>query len=85
MSNYNDEELDTIARSKDIIEKLSKGLNPLDGSTLFDASAILNEETTECFDYILSLLDLSQEAVEDYIDYSPSTYQPYKRIINDKK
>ena len=50
-------ELDTIKRAKMYMEKLSQGVNPIDGTPVPEGDLTRNARMSRCFAYVAQVLD----------------------------
>ena len=50
-------ELDMIRRARMYMEKLSHGINPLDGTPVADGDLIRNGRMSRCFAFVAEVLD----------------------------
>ena len=57
-------QLEMTKRAKMYIEKLLKGMNPVDDSNITSDSVINNEKVQNCFSFILSILEMHEKVLE---------------------
>ena len=71
-------ELDMIRRARMYMEKLSHGINPLDGTPVADGDLIRNGRMSRCFAFVAEVLDkvVTNSAPHCSVRPPPSSLRP---------
>ncbi len=78
MNEFDKKEILITQRARMYMEKLSKGISPIDDSTIENDSVLNNSKVRNCFKYLIGVLETYEEALE-------GVAEPQKQVFTKKK
>lgn len=78
MTEFDKKEILIAQRARMYMEKLSKGISPVDDSTIENDSVLNNSKVRNCFEYLIGVLETYEEALE-------GVAEPQKQVFSKKK